>query len=152
MFSTNFLDTIKGAVTLRAFAWTENFIVQNNALLDNSTNPAYLLGIIQRWLTFILSMLIGALAFLVVTLSTQLHSDSGFTGASLVSIISSGGFLGSLIQHYTLMETSLGAVNRLKTFSEKTAVEDLPNEDVRLSPSWPEKGRIEIENVSASYG
>ena len=41
---------------------------------------------------------------------------------------------------------------RLKTFSDKTTPENLPGETAVPSESWPEKGKIEIKGVSATYG
>lgn len=151
VLSTHFLDTIKGVVTLRAFGWTEPSVSLNNVLLDTSQRPAYLLSMIQRWLAFVLSMVIAVIALLVVTLATQLRPSSGFTGASMVLIMSFGKTLGNLVQMYTLLETSIGAVNRLKSFSDHTPAEDLPGEDFHPPPAWPERGRIEVQDVSASY-
>lgn len=148
---TNFIDTIKGVATFRAFGWTDAAIEQNNAFLNTSQRPAYFLAMIQRWLSTVLDILIAVIALLIVALSTQLKSNAGFAGASMVSIISFGGFLAAFIQNYTMLETSLGAINRLKTFDDQTISEDLPGEDVTPPPSWPEKGRIVLENVSASY-
>lgn len=145
------MDTIKGVATFRAFGWVQEGIQHNNALLDFSQRPAYLLAMIQRWLIFILNIVIGILALVVTVLATQLRSNTGFTGASLVSLMSLGDGLTNLIRCYTMLETSIGAVARLKTFSEKTAPEDLPGETVVPPESWPETGRIEIKSVSASY-
>ena len=142
---------MKGIVTYRAFGWTQDAIIQNNIFLDASTSPAYLLAIIQRWLLLNLGFLMAVVAILVVTLATQLNADSGLTGAGMVAIIAFGGFLNSLILNYVELETSIGAVNRLKSFSATTEVEDLPGEDVVPPISWPEKGKIEIKNASASY-
>ena len=69
----------------------------------------------------------------------------------MVSLISFANFLGALISNYTLLETSLGAINRLREFGRGTEVEDLPGEDVIPPLSWPENGRIEIKGLSASY-
>ena len=149
--STHFLDTIKGVATLRAFDWTESLISVNNTLLDTSQRPAYLLSMIQRCLAFVLDMVVAVIALLVVTLTTQLRLGTGFTGASLVSIMTLGKTLAHLVQMYTLLETSIGAVSRLKTFSEETLPEDLPGEDTHPSLTWPEKGRIQVKNISASY-
>ncbi|KAJ5893247.1 hypothetical protein N7495_004938 [Penicillium taxi] len=148
---THFLDTIKGLATIRAFDWTENFISANNDLLDTSQRPAYLLSMIQRCLAFVLGTVVAVIALLVVVLATQLRPSTGFTGASMVSIMSLGKTLSSLVQMYTLLETSIGAVSRLKSFSEQTLPEDLPGEDIRPPALWPEKGRIEVQKISASY-
>lgn len=109
------------------------------------------MALVQRWLNSVLAMLIAIIAILVVILSTQLKSNSGFAGASMVSIISFGMFLAAFVQNYTMLEVSLGAVNRLKSFDDKTVAEDLAGEDVIPPESWPEKGRIELHSVSASY-
>jgi ABC-type multidrug transport system fused ATPase/permease subunit len=149
--STNFIDTMKGVVTFRAFGWVEDAVARNKVILDTSQRPAYLLRMVQRWLAFILSMVVATLALLVVTLSTQLRTSSGFTGASMISIMTLGKYVAAIIHNYTLLETSLGAVSRLKTFGETTATEDLPGEDVIPPSSWPERGMIEIKDVSASF-
>lgn len=149
--STHFLDTIKGAATLRAFGWIEDSVSVNNVLLDTSQRPAYQLSMIQRWLSFVLDMVVAIIALLVVTLTTQLRPSTGFTGASLVSIMTLGKTLATLVQMYTLLETSIGAVSRLKSFSDNTVPEDLPGEDSIPPAAWPVRGRIEVKNMSASY-
>ena len=138
-------------MTLRAFGWTEDSILFNNVLLDTSQRPAYQLGMIQRCLSFVLDIVVAAIALLVVTLATQLRPSTGLTGASLVSIMSFGTTLAHLIQMYTLLETSIGAVSRIKSLSDKTAPEDLPGEDIQPPTTWPERGMITVKNISASY-
>lgn len=84
-------------------------------------------------------------------LATQLRTQSGFTGASMVSIMTFGKFIAAIIQNYTLLETSMGAVTRLKTFSESTPVQDFPGEHTAPPSSWPDRGVIEMQDVTASY-
>lgn len=138
-------------MTLRAFGWTEDSILFNNVLLDTSQRPAYQLGMIQRCLSFVLDIVVAVIALLVVTLATQLRPSTGLTGASLVSIMSFGSTLAYLIQMYTLLETSIGAVSRIKSLSDRTAPEDLPGEDIQPPITWPERGIIRVKNISASY-
>lgn len=138
-------------MTLRAFGWTEDSTLFNNVLLDTSQRPAYQLGMIQRCLSFVLDIVVAVIALLVVTLATQLRPSTGLTGASLVSIMSFSSNLAYLIQMYTLLETSIGAVSRIKSLSDKTAPEDLPGEDFQPPITWPERGIIKVKNISASY-
>ncbi|RAH67797.1 ABC transporter [Aspergillus aculeatinus CBS 121060] len=159
------LNTIKGVATLRAFGWVNESIGVNNALLDASQRPAYLLSMIQRWLSFVLDMVVAILAVLVVALTTQLRDTSaGFTGASLVALMSFGKTLAGLVRMYTALETSIGAVARIKAFCdsgaggaglEENRLEDDSSKDgdssTRLPASWPEKGSIAFQHVSASY-
>lgn len=78
-------------------------------------------------------------------------SNNISAGASLVTLMIFGDQLAQFIQSYTLLETSLGAINRLKAFSEKVKPESRTTEDIIPDVSWPHNGEITIKNVSASY-
>ena len=106
---------------------------------------------IQQWLAVVLQLTVAAIAVILVSLATQLSASAGFVGASLVMLINFGETLTYLIITYTMLETSIGAVARLKTFSEVVKPEDLPGEDVKPPEEWPSRGAIEIRDVSASY-
>lgn len=149
--STHFTDTIKGLPTIRAFKWTSKSIEHNRNLLDNSQRPAYLLAMIQQWLTLAMQLIVACIAVIVTALATQLKTNSGLTGASLVTLMGFPETVVIVIRFYTLLETSIGAVARLKTFSERVAPEALPGEDIVPAEAWPQSGEIEISNVSASY-
>lgn len=150
--STHFLDTIRGVTTFRAFGWVQDGIDLNNRLLDTSQRPTYLLAMVQRWLGFTLQIIVAILAVVVVTLSTQLRSSTAITGASLVTLMTFGDVLRYIIRWWTQLETSIGAVGRLKSFSEKVKSESSDGEDVKPQREWPLRGAIEISGVSASYG
>lgn len=145
------MDTIKGVATIRAFGWIQADIDSNNELLDTSQRPSYLLAMIQKWLMATLQLLVAGIAVLLVGLSTQLGSSAGLTGASLVTLLTFGETLAFLITNYTALETSIGAVSRLRTFSETVKPEDQPGEDIEPPEQWPQGGRIDIKGVSASY-
>lgn len=151
--STHFIDTIKGLATFRAFGWIPASVAANNTLVDTSQRPAYLLSMIQRWLAFVLDVVVAVLAIVVVTLSTQVSSGGsiGFTGASMVTLMTFGPWLAGLVRCYTTLETSLGAVSRLKAFSETVRPESGHGEDAMPDEQWPARGKIEIEGVSATY-
>lgn len=142
---------MNGLVTLRALNWVPESSAHNCLLLDISQQPAYLLAMIQHWLEFVLNLFVAVIATLVVVLATQMRSNAGFTGASMVSVMSFGTLLANMVQMYTLLETSIGAVNRLKTFSEETEKEDQPEEIEKPEIMWPQSGSIEISHVNASY-
>ncbi|KAI1780252.1 P-loop containing nucleoside triphosphate hydrolase protein [Hypoxylon cercidicola] len=148
---SHFIDTIKGVATFRAFGWVQDGIELNNRHLDTSQRPAYLLAMIQRWLGFTLQIVVAVLAFVVVTLATQLRSNTAFTGASLVTLMNFGDSLSIIVRMYTALETSIGAVSRLKSFGERVHSENLEGEDIVPPPEWPLKGGIRIDGVSASY-
>jgi ABC-type multidrug transport system fused ATPase/permease subunit len=127
--------------------------IQKNArLIDTSQRPAYLLVMIQQWLNLVLDLVVAALAAILTTLAVQLNSNSGFTGASLVTLMSLADNLSGIVIYFTRLETSIGAVARLKTFNETVKAEDKEEEDLVPPEDWPQKGAIEITGVSASYG
>ncbi|KAH7175419.1 P-loop containing nucleoside triphosphate hydrolase protein [Dactylonectria macrodidyma] len=149
---THFLDTINGIATIRAFGWENLDIKQNNKLLDTSQRPAYLLAMIQQWLMTTLNLIVTGIAVLLVSLATQLNVNTGLTGASLVTLLTFSESISNLIRAYTTLETSLGAVSRLRTFSNTVKPENQPDENIEPPPEWPQGGRIDIKEVSASYG
>ncbi|KAF2470780.1 P-loop containing nucleoside triphosphate hydrolase protein [Lindgomyces ingoldianus] len=148
---THFLDTMRGIATVRAFGWVAHGIEYNDKLLDNSLQPAYLLAAMQQWLRVVMQLLVAGLALVIVSLATQLNSNVGRTGTSLVTLLSFGNSLAELVQSYTDLETCIGAVSRLKTFTTSVKPEDRPTEDMEPPETWPSSGAIELRNVSASY-
>ena len=148
---THFLDTVKGITTLRAFGFVSNEVQRNARLIDLSQRPAYLLYMVQQWLNLVLDMVVMVMAAILTTLAVKLHSNSGFTGASLVTLMGFGDNLGGIVLSYTRLETSIGAIGRLKTFRETVKAEDREEEDIVPGLEWPERGEIELKGVSASY-
>ena len=142
---------MRGLATFRAFKWEQNGIEENNRLLTVSQRPAYLLAMIQRALMFVLQLAVAILAASVVVLATQLRTSSALTGASLVTLMTFGDVLNYIIRWWTQIETSIGAVSRLKGFSEKVVSESSADEDIIPGKGWPFCGGIEIDRVSASY-
>jgi ATP-binding cassette subfamily C (CFTR/MRP) protein 1 len=149
--STNFLDTLGGLPTLRAFGWSEHLLDRNNDLLDDSQRPSYLLAMAQQWLTLTMNVLVTLLAVILVVLALQLRSNAGNVGAGLVTLITLGAMLTTIITAYTGLETSLGAISRLKAFEEETELEDRKHYDIVPEKGWPMNGSIRMNNVDASY-
>ncbi|KAK7423072.1 hypothetical protein QQZ08_009239 [Neonectria magnoliae] len=141
-----------GIETLRAFGWIETEITRNQQLLDTSQRPAYFLAVVQQWLFFTLQVFSMFVAVMVVTVATQTtKSNPGFAGASLITLMSWCETISLVIRYYAQLETSLGAVARIKAFSEGVLTEHLEGEDIRPPERWPESGSIEIRGVSVSY-
>lgn len=152
---TNFLDTVAGLSTIRAFGWVPQQLARNQALLDDSQRPLYLLAMAQQWLTLLMNVIVAIVAVILVSLATQLGSDAGHVGVGLVSIITLSNTLTTIVVAYTGLETSLGAISRLKAFGEETEQEGQNPEEERLlqvpNETWPMTGRVEMQNVEASY-
>jgi ABC-type multidrug transport system fused ATPase/permease subunit len=106
---------------------------------------------IQEWLNLVLDLVVMVMAVVLTTLAVQLRSNSAFAGASLYTLISFGENLSGIVISYTKLETSIGAVARLSTFSDTVMPEDQEEEDITPPEQWPQKGVIELKGVSADY-
>jgi ATP-binding cassette subfamily C (CFTR/MRP) protein 1 len=106
---------------------------------------------VQLWLQTVLQWTITGLATVLVALATQLRSSAGFTSIGLISLMSVGEYLSAIIVNWTSLETSIGAVSRLKSFGEDVKSEELPGEDQECPQFWPEHGALEIAHMSVSY-
>jgi ABC-type multidrug transport system fused ATPase/permease subunit len=124
---------------------------KNARLVNDSQRPAYLLVMVQQWLTLVLDVVVMIMAAVLTTLAVRMHSGSGFTGASLVTLMRFGENLSGIVIFYTKLETSIGAISRLKTFNDTVRSESMEDEDVIPPTQWPQTGLIKLNNVSASY-
>ena len=106
---------------------------------------------IQEWLNLVLGLVVMVIAVVLVTLSVRLHSNSDFAGAALYSLITLGENLAGIVLYYTRLETSIGAIARLKTFNETVKPEDRDEEDIVPPEQWPQSGVVELKGVSAGY-
>ncbi|KAL2067058.1 hypothetical protein VTL71DRAFT_1482 [Oculimacula yallundae] len=150
---SHFIESLAGLVTIRAFGWGENFKTRNLTLLDVSQKPYYLLFCIQRWLALALDLLVMVLAVILMSLVVKLRSEisAGFVGLALLNVMSFNENLAQIIKTWTNLETCLGAISRLISFTGHTASENLPGENGPVPENWPMHGSIELKNVSASY-
>lgn len=125
----------------------------NKKLLDLSQRPYYLLLCIQNWLVLVLDIIVAGLAVVLMGMAVALRArlSAGFLGLALVNMMGLSHALTNLVQYWTQFETSIGAISRIKNFSEKTPNEALPDEDENPDSSWPTHGALRFDGVSATY-
>ncbi|GAB1206155.1 hypothetical protein APSETT445_004837 [Aspergillus pseudonomiae] len=152
---THFIESLAGVVTIRAFSWTHASVSRMLSMLDTAQKPFYLLLSIQRWLSLVLNLIVAALTVLLVGagLALRRHVDPGLLGVALVLMVDLGQTLSELIQNWTLLETSLGAIARIKDFAENTPSEDrgLDTQTAEPRPEWPPHGEIMFVDASIAY-
>lgn len=156
---THLGETTAGNTTIRAFGWQPQYRRRNHELVDNSQRPVYLQSCIQQWLAFVLDLLVAALAVVLVAIVVTWHGSftAGSVGVSLLVVVNFSETLSRLIQNWTKLESSVGAVARVKRFVADTEVEENKRSirsevDPLLPPHWPGGGAIQFYNVVASYG
>ncbi|KAJ3946137.1 uncharacterized protein N0V96_004494 [Colletotrichum fioriniae] len=152
---TKLIETIDGLATIRAFGWQTAFRETSLELLDESQRPYYLMFCIQRWLTLVLDILVGAIAVFLVSMAMMIP-DATSTGAiaiALYNVLNFNQSLATLITSWTELETSLGAISRLRTFVSRTPIEPTPiaERPDNIPRQWPSQGQVEIQNITVSY-
>lgn len=156
---SHFIESLSGLVTIRAFGWASVFEKQNLALLDASQKPFYMLFCIQRWLELALDLSVAFLGLILMILIVKLRSavGTGYVGLAILNVITFSQSLSQILRNWTDLETSLGAISRIRGFITNNISEDKPDENkasktANLAMSgWPSQGGIEFRNVSASY-
>jgi ATP-binding cassette subfamily C (CFTR/MRP) protein 1 len=150
---SQFTECLSGLVTIRAFGWQKDMEEKNRQQLDRSQRPFYLLFAVQRWLTLVLDLVVAAIATILICLLVRLRGtvSAGYVGVALLNIILFSQSVKMLVTFWTMLETHIGAIARIKVFNETMESEDLPTENDPLPPSWPSKGAIEFQSVSAAY-
>ncbi|KAJ5280064.1 hypothetical protein N7478_005436 [Penicillium angulare] len=154
-----FIESLSGLVTIRAFGWTSDFETRNLALLDASQKPFYLMFCIQRWLELALDLSVAILGTILMILVVKLRDSlgAGFVGLAILNVITFSQSLSSIMRNWAELETSIGAVSRIRDFTKNTVNENKPEENhfpsfsSSDSSAWPWKGTIEFRNVDASY-
>lgn len=151
---SHFTETLSGLTTIRAFGWQTQSAEKNRELLDVSQKPYYLLYCIQRWLNLVLDLIIAGIAVILITFATQIRgtTSAGTLGIALVNILQFNSTLSFLIRKWTQLETSIGAVARVKSFEMNTLSENGSLEVNLPPPEWPVEAKVEFKDVTAAYG
>lgn len=148
------IEVVDGLPTIRAFQWQRSIEVTILDLLDRSQRPHYLLYSIQRWLNLVLDLLVAATAVILVAMAVLTKSSSpGSIGLAMLNVLGFSSSLASLISSWTQLETSLGAISRLRAFEKATPAEDEHDTAPHEPPtdSWPSSGKVEFRDVTATY-
>ncbi|RAH71174.1 putative ABC transporter [Aspergillus aculeatinus CBS 121060] len=150
---SSFLESIDGLETIRAYGWSDAAIQENIQRVDHAQRPEYLLLCLRRWLSLVLDLLAAALATIVVATAVALRRQvSGAQiGIALNVMLVTNTTLLSLVVSWTSLETSLGAIARLKTLEEFTPTEGGKAGGLDPPGHWPSKGELQFDNVTASY-
>ncbi|KAF5617327.1 major facilitator family transporter [Fusarium sp. NRRL 25303] len=148
---TQFTEITAGLATIRSFGWTNEFLAESFRMLNTSQKPFYLMFCIQRWLELVLDLFVAGMAILLVTIALRIPgtTSEGAIGLAMVNLLGLNMTLTTVIDQWTTLETSLGAIARLKSF-----ISDTPNEnkssEIEVPDNWP-GGRIVFDGVTTSY-
>jgi len=150
---THFIESVAGAPTIRAFGWQSQFQERNYKFIDQSQRPAYLQYCIQSWLGFVLDMLITVIAAVLVAIVVTWKDkfSAGNVGVSLVMVMTFSSVLMRMIKAWTMMESSIGAVARVKRFVADTESEEKSSCKAEVAQDWPTQGNVEFKSLVAAH-
>lgn len=150
----SFTSMADGLVTIRAFDWQRQYEERCQQLIDTSQRPEYILSCVQHCLGFVLGIVTTIIAVVLVAITVNLpnQTDAGSVGVSLVMVVGFSEVLVRLIKSWTNLETSIGAVARIKRFVADTVSEEPGGKGQVPPPAWPSAGGVEIKSLTASYG
>ncbi|KAH7381027.1 ABC transporter [Cadophora sp. MPI-SDFR-AT-0126] len=153
MLNSSFLETLEGVATIRAFRWQQAFVEDNIAKLDQCLRPWYMMMCLQRWLNVAMDLIVLCIAMLVISLAVAFKGTTtgGQIGIALNVVLLANQSLLKLVESWTIMETSLGAISRLRAFEKDVQPESQPGEDLRPDSEWPSRGSITFDNMSATH-
>lgn len=148
----HFSETLVGITTIRAFGDERRFMLENLEKIDNNNKPFFYLWVANRWLAFRIDM-IGSLVIFISGIFILLNVDtldSGLAGISLTYAISFTEGALWLVRLYSNVEMNMNSVERLKEYMmiEQEPFNTFTNDP---SPTWPEHGTIEINDLSLRY-
>jgi ATP-binding cassette, subfamily C (CFTR/MRP), member 1 len=152
---SNFLETVQGIVTIRAFRSQSHWTIKSKQHLDNSQQPIYLLYTVQRWLSLVLELVTAALVTILLVIAIEVRSSitASAIGVALVSVVNFNQSLINVVRFWAAMETSLGAIARVKAFAKETPSEKRQLEHIPTTSGseWPVNGIIVMQEVCISY-
>ena len=79
------------------------------------------------------------------------HVSGAQVGIALNIMLVANTTLLKLVENWTTLEISLGAIARLKTLEQMTPTEGGKASNLEPAEDWPSRGHIAFENITASY-
>ncbi|RZC49995.1 hypothetical protein C5167_018432 [Papaver somniferum] len=147
-------ETSLGVVTVRAFSMTGRFFESYHKLIDTDAKLFFHSNAAMEWLIIRVEVLQNLTLFtaaLLLVLLPRGTVNPGFVGLSLSYALALTGTQVFLTRWYCNLANYIISVERIKQFmhipSEPPAIID----DRRPPPSWPSKGRIDLENLKIKY-
>lgn len=150
---SQFLEALSGLPSIRAYGWAEDYHRRNEIALDASQRPSYLLYCIQRWIGLVLDLIVACIAVIVIAVAISMKGSPSMNllGIALFNIVNFSGTLQTLVTYWIGLETSIGAVSRIRSYAQQATMEDLDSETEAVPENWPQQGGVDIAGLSASY-
>ncbi|KAI1326803.1 putative ABC transporter [Xylariaceae sp. FL0255] len=150
---SGFLESVEGLETIRAFSWSRHVSLKTTSSIDYSQRPEFLLLCVQRWLSLVLDLLAAFIATCVIAIAVKFrgHVNGAQVGIALNIMLATNATLLKLVENFTNLEISLGAIARFKELEQTTPIEGDGKLSMVPAKTWPSQGHIEFIDITASY-
>ncbi|KAJ0175661.1 hypothetical protein K1T71_008820 [Dendrolimus kikuchii] len=149
---SHFGESITGASTIRAYGVTERFVEESERGVDHNQSCYYPSCIANRWLAVRLEMIGNFIIFFAAVFAVRGREEvsAGLVGLSISYALQITQTLNWLVRMTSEVETNIVAVERIKEYAE-TEQEAAWTVEQGPSPSWPETGALELEQLTLGY-
>ncbi|KYK59789.1 hypothetical protein DCS_00923 [Drechmeria coniospora] len=108
---------------------------------------------IRRGLNLVLDLIVAVLAVVMISVAVLLRgsTNAAFAVVALCNMMDLSDVMKASISVWTIFETSIGAVARMRSFGEPTPCENLPQESHTPPANWPRHGTIAMDAVTVAY-
>ena len=153
-------ESLDGVITIRAFNQLEQFQEQNKALLNSNVRGYFSFVSIARWLGFnldatVIGLLIASTYGAVLAKNADVGINNAAISVGIMYIIQLTGLFQWAIRQTAEVESLMVSVERILAYSRLEPEGTLHGPaDVGAKssrPNWPETGRIQAENLTATY-
>lgn len=152
----HFKESLQGLVVIRSFNKAPWFLQNFYAKLSHSNRMYYSHYIINRWFSTRIP-LIGGLISMTTTMGVSLSAyyhvmDAGTAGLITLYSLSFWGYLNWGVRVFADIESRMTSIERMKFFSNlPPEISILKHSERPLSPTWPERGELIVENLKVRY-
>ncbi|KAL7819928.1 P-loop containing nucleoside triphosphate hydrolase protein [Trichoderma gracile] len=146
---SHFASSLSGLSTIRAFSKGPEFTRRMFALIDDWAACSWYITAFRMWLMLRIGVTASMFAAVVgIFVVTTPGIDASLAGFVLSFALNFGHAINWGISVSTQTELDMNATERIFEYAD-IEVEKEDGEDVRAS--WPEEGRIEVENLEVGY-
>ncbi|KAF4340735.1 multidrug resistance [Fusarium beomiforme] len=144
------LESLDGLATVRAYGWAAWYLRRGIEVLERSQVPFHFLQSAQVTLNLSVDLFVATLALVVICIAVVLRNTSGGSlGLALFNIVGLGQSVKGVVFFWTSLEITLGAVARIRDFTQDTESEHVS--DVKPALEWPSRGEIRFNNVTLTH-
>ena len=147
-------STLEGLPIIRAFGAENRFLQEFFYIQNTNTRVFFSYLLAGRWLGFrldlIASVLVSLASFGILLLEGILKLNPGTAGLLLTYLLQLTGLLQWAVRQSAELENLMVSTERVFEYSKLEP--EAPSEtDIKPGPNWPEKGEVDMKNMSLTY-